>query len=176
MSDMTTIARPYATAAFEYALQKNALSAWANMLNSAASLVEQKEIVGLLSNPEITRKKIADITCDILSSVLDTEKENFIRLLAEYNRLSVLPDIASLFASYCAEHEKNITVQVTSAVALDDLYRQKLAASLAQRLGRQVSLQCEINPSLLGGVIAKAGDVVIDGSVRGKLNRLFESL
>ncbi len=177
---MTTLARPYAIAAFDYALQKNSLSAWKTMLSSAALLVEEKEVVRLLSNPEITRKNTADLCCDVLSSGLDAgldiEKENFIRLLAEYNRLPVLPDIARLFESYCAEHEKNMKVQVISAIELDDSYQQKLTTSLANRLKRQVVLQCEVDPDLLGGVIVKAGDVVMDGSVRGKLNRLFESL
>jgi F-type H+-transporting ATPase subunit delta len=176
MADMTTLARPYAMAAFDYALQKNSLSEWKVMLSSAALLVEEKEIVRLLSNPEILRKNTADLCCDILSSVLDAEKENFIRLLAEYNRLPVLPDIAKLFESYCAEQEKNMTVQVISAIALDESYQQKLTTRLANRLKRQVVLQCEVDPTLLGGVIVKAGDVVMDGSVRGKLNRLFESL
>jgi F-type H+-transporting ATPase subunit delta len=176
IGDMTTLARPYATAAFEYALQKNMLSAWEGMLRSAAILVEQKEIVRLLSTPAVTKKKLADLFCEVLSSVLDTERKNFIRLLAEYNRLALLPDIAKLFSSYCADREKSITVQVTSAVTLDEKYQQKLAASLAKRLARQVTLQCKTDTSLLGGLIVRADDLVIDGSVRGKLNRLFESL
>jgi len=176
MGDMTTIARPYAIAAFEYALQKNTLPAWEGMLRSAALLVEQKAIATLLSSPEVGRKKIANLFCDILAAVLDTEKQNFIRLLAENNRLPVLPDIVNLFANYRAEQEKNMTVQVVSAVTLDETYKHKLAASLTKRLQRQVSLQCAIDPTLLGGVLVRAGDRVIDGSVRGKLNRLYESL
>lgn len=176
MSDMTTIARPYAIAAFEYALQKNALPAWEGMLRSAALLVEQKAIATLLASPTVPRKKIADLFCAILSTVLDTEKKNFICLLVENNRLPVLPDIVKLFANYRAEQEKNLTVQVVSAVALDETYQHKLAASLTKRLQRQVSLQCTIDPALLGGILVRAGDRVIDGSVRGKLNRLYESL
>lgn len=173
---MTTIARPYATAAFEYALQKNALLAWDEMLSSAALVAKDKAVVALLSNPTVTKQKMADFFCDILSSILDTEKSNFIRLLAENNRLSVLPDIANLFATYRAEQEKKLTVQVTSAIALDEAYKQKLAATLTSRLHLQVSLQCDIDPTLLGGIIVKAGDKVMDGSIRGKLNRLYESL
>lgn len=174
--NITTIARPYAIAAFEYALQKNTLPAWEGMLRSAALLVEQKAIVTLLSSPEVSRKKIADLFCDILSTVLDTERQNFICLLAENNRLPVLPDIANLFANYRAEQEKKMTVQVVSAITLDETYKHKLAARLTKRLQRQVSLQCAIDPTLLGGVLVRAGDRVIDGSVRGKLNRLYESL
>jgi F-type H+-transporting ATPase subunit delta len=88
----------------------------------------------------------------------------------------VLPDIANLFAYYRAEQEKNMTVQVASAVTLDQDYQKKLVTSLTKRLKRQISLQCTIDPTLLGGIVVRAGDSVIDGSVRGKLNRLYESL
>ncbi len=173
---MTTLARPYATAAFEYALQKNALSAWDEMLASAAFVAKDKAVLSLLASPAVSKQKMADFFCDVLSKVLDKEKRNFIYLLAEKNRLSVLPDISSLFKAYRAEHEKKLTVQVTSAIALDAAYQQELIATLSKRLQRQVSLQCDTDPSLLGGIVVKAGDRVMDGSVRGKLNRLYESL
>ncbi len=176
IGDMTTLARPYARAAFDYALQNNALPVWDGMLKSAALLAEEKAVFALLSSPSVTRKKIADLFCDVLSTVLDTERRNFIRLLAENNRLAILPDIADLFADYRAEQEKKLTVQVISAIALDEPYQQKLAATLTKQLQRQVSLHCTIDPTLLGGIIVKAGDKVMDGSVRGKLNRLYESL
>jgi F-type H+-transporting ATPase subunit delta len=176
MGDMTTIARPYAIAAFEYAMQKNVLPAWEGMLRSAALLAEQKIITQLLSSPAVTKAKLVTVFCDILSSVLDTAKQNFIYLLAENNRLAVLPDMAELFASYRAEYEKNITVQIVSAVDLSEKYQHTLAARLTKRLARQVTLQCKVDPTLIGGVIVRAGDKVIDGSVRGKLNRLLESL
>lgn len=173
---MTTLARPYATAAFEYALQKNALPSWDAMLASAALIAKNKAVVALLSNPAVTEQEMADFFCDALSAILDQEKRNFIRLLAENNRLPVLPDIAALFAGYRAEHEKKLTVEVTSAIALDEGYQQKLIAALTKRLQRQVSLQMSIDPTLLGGIIVKAGDKVMNGSVRDKLNRLYESL
>ncbi len=176
MANRTTLARPYAAAAFSVALQKKALAAWDDMLQSAALWAEDKRVCLLLSDPAVTKQKLADFSCSVLSSVLDTEKRNFIRLLAEKNRLPILPDIAKLFTAYRAEEEKTVTVQVISTVMLDEPYKQKLAAALAKRWQKQVSLQCTIDPSLLGGIIVKAGDDVIDGSIRGKLNRLYESL
>jgi F-type H+-transporting ATPase subunit delta len=176
VGNTTTIARPYATAAFDYALQKNELPAWENFLHSAAYVAEDNTVRLLLSSPDITRKKIADFFCEVLSALLDTEKQNFIYLLAENNRLAVLRGIADLFANYRAEQEKRMTVQVVSAITLDENYQQKLAATLTKKLQREVSLQCTIDPTLLGGVIVKAGDKVMDGSVRSKLNRLYESL
>src|SRR5579862_5132829 len=106
---MTTLARPYATAAFEYALQKNALPSWDGMLASAALLAKDKDVLSLLASPTVPKKKMADFFCDVLSAVLDPEKRNFIRLLAENHRLSVLPEIAGLFAMYRAEQEKRLT-------------------------------------------------------------------
>lgn len=174
--ELTTIARPYASAAFEFALANNALPAWEAMLLSAATMAEQNNIKQLLSNPDMSSRQLYELFSSVLTQVLDTEQANFIKLLAENKRLPVLSAIAALFISYRADYEKTMTVQVTSAVELNDSYQQKLINKLTNRLKRRVSLQCDIDPSLLGGAVIRAGDMVIDGSVRGKLNRLFESL
>lgn len=174
--ELTTIARPYASAAFEYALSKHALPEWEGMLLSAATLVKLDKINLLLSSPEMSSSRLAELFSDVLAKVLDPEKINFIKLLAENKRLPVLPEIAELFANYRADYEKTIDVQVVSAIELNKSYQKKLVNKLTHRLQRRVSLQCEVDPSLLGGAIVRAGDMVIDGSVRGKLNRLLESL
>lgn len=174
--ELTTIARPYARAAFEYAVAKNDLASWEGILRSAAEMVQQKPIASLLSSPQMTTKQLTDLFCDVLEKLLDTEKRNFIHVLAVNKRLPVLPDIAALFASYRAEKEKTIQVNVSSAFPLDEPYKAKFINSLAKRLQRKVSLQCDVDATLLGGAIVRAGDLVIDGSVRGKLNRLLESL
>jgi F-type H+-transporting ATPase subunit delta len=174
--NMTTLARPYAVAAFEAALEKNALMAWEGMLSIAAAVVQHDDVARLLDNPRITTQQLFELFSDVLSSVLDSEQKNFLHLLVENKRLPLLPDIALLFADYRAEHEKTINVEVVSAVTLDTIYQQKLSQTLTKRLHRKVSLQCSVDPSLLGGAVVRAGDTVIDGSVRGKLNRLLESL
>lgn len=173
---LTTIARPYAQAAFEYALAKSDLLAWEKMLKTAASIAADKDMARLLDSPRVTQKELANIFSDILAPALDVEKKNFISLLAEYERLTALPEIAELFAAYRADYEKTVTVQVTSAVKLDESYQQKFINALTKRLQRKVALDCRVDESLLGGVMVRAGDMVIDGSVRGKLNRLLESL
>ena len=173
---LTTIARPYAAAAFEYALAKNALPAWENFLQSAALLVQDPSMTQLLESPKVTTTQRSELFCDVLASLLDTEKKNFIHLLAENKRLPLLPAIAELFANYRAAQEKSIAVHVVSAFALDESYQQKFVKALTERLQRHVSLDCKVDAALLGGAIIRAGDTVIDGSVRGKLNRLFESL
>ncbi len=174
--ELTTIARPYANAAFEYALEKHALTEWEGMLLSAATVVADDKVNLLLSSPETSSRQLSALFSDVLAKVLDTQKINFIQLLAENKRLAILPEIAALFKTYREDYEKIMDVQVVSAIELDYSYQEKLIKKLTHRLKRRVSLQCEVNPSLLGGAIIRAGDMVIDGSVRGKLNRLLESL
>lgn len=175
-ANMTTLARPYAVAAFEIALENDTLASWKGMLNNAAQVIQDSQVVPFLENPRVTAKQLIDLICDVLDPILDMEKKNFLSLLAENKRLPLLPDIAALFTMYCTEHEKCINVDVISAVTLDAIYQQKLVQSLTKRLQRKVSLHCTVDPKLLGGILVRAGDTVIDGSVRGKLNRLLESL
>lgn len=172
---LTTIARPYALAAFEYALAKQDLASWEAMLNNAAGIAQDKAMKHLLDSPRFTHQDIVEIFSGILEKQLDTEMKNFIQLLAEYNRINALPEIAVLYSAHRARYEKTVTVQLTSAIVLDEAYQQKFTDALSLRLKQKVSLQCEVDESLLGGAMIRAGDLVIDGSVRGKLNRLLES-
>ena len=171
---MTTIARPYVAAAFEYASANNALPAWELMLQAASEITHDPKVEALLTTPGITMDQLGDFYCGILASNLDAAQTNFIRLLAENNRLSMLPDILILFKEARAAEEKTMLVEVRSAAPLDAAYQQRLVTALTKRLQRQVELQCEVDPDLLGGVLVRAGDTVIDGSIRGKLNRLNE--
>lgn len=171
---MTTIARPYVVAAFECAEAKKTLPAWSAMLTAAAQLTQDSNVQALLATPGISSADIADFYCAALSSCLDEEKTNFIRLLAENKRLAILPDIAQLFEEARAAREKTMNVEVRSAAPLDAQQQDKLAAALSKRLQQQVALQCTVDPELLGGVWVRAGDIVIDGSIRGKLDRLNE--
>ena len=171
---MTTIARPYAAAAFEYAIAKKALPAWETFLQSAASITKDAALKELFAIPSVSKKALADLYCDMLKPQLDAHKTNFLQLLAANSRLSVLPEISDLFTRARIEAEKKITVTVTSASPLDEKYEQKLIDALTKRLDRQVDLHSEVDPHLLGGIIVRAGDIVIDGSIRGKLLRLNE--
>jgi F-type H+-transporting ATPase subunit delta len=173
---MITIARPYAAAAFEYALANKDIVAWEAMLQSAVLVAQTPAVMQLLASPKLTSVQLADFFCDIMASQLNDERRNFMRLLAENHRLAALPDITELFRAYRAAQEKTITVNVVSATALTDVYQTKLIQALAKRLQRQVELQCEVDPLVLGGAIIRAGDTVIDGSVRGKLTRLLDFL
>lgn len=168
------MARPYVAAAFEYALAHQEVSAWEAMLQSAALIAEDARVALLLQSPKVTEEQLSDLFCGILAPMLNTERKNFLFLLAERNRLALLPEMAEMFKVYRAAQEKTITVDVTSAIALDEAYKQTLMQALAVRLQRQVNLQCEVDPDLIGGAVIRAGDTVIDGSIRGKLARLVD--
>jgi F-type H+-transporting ATPase subunit delta len=172
--NVTSIARPYAIAAFECALAKNALPAWQELLQTAAIVSQDPLMIRIMASPDVNKTQLADLFCDVLTSELDAEKKNFICLLAEHKRFPVLPEMAKQFAQLRAEHEKQATVEVVSAVPLDAQQQAKLTEALAKRLHLTVSLTCSVNPELIGGAIVKMGDKVIDGSVRGKLQRLFD--
>lgn len=174
--NMTTVARPYAIAAFENALAKHAVPAWEGMLSSAAQVAQDAAVKSLLISPKLTSEQLSELFCDVLAKQINEEQANFIKLLSENHRLTALPDIFALFTLYREQHEKLISVQVTSAVELDSHYQQKLAAALTKRLQRKVALQYSVDPELLGGAVIRAGDLVFDGSVRSKLNRLLASL
>lgn len=173
---LTTIARPYATAAFESALAKKALPQWEAFLKTAASVTLNPQVASLLENPKVTSQRRSELFCEVLNSILDEEKKNFICLLAENKRLPILPDVSELFIQLRDAYEKNIVVEVTSATPLDEQYKQKFVTVLTEKLKKRVTLQCHVDPDLLGGAMIRAGDTVLDGSVRGKLNRLIESL
>jgi len=175
---LTPIARPYAVAAFEYAVTHNEMAAWENMLNQAAFIVQQKEMDAIIENPSVTATELAHFFNEVLAKVLNNAQKNFIHLLANNKRLKIIPAILDLFKHYREEREHRVTVQVTSAIPLEDQFKQVLEKKLTKKLNQQVSLQCEVDPSLLGGAILRimGEDKVIDGSVRGKLNRLLESL
>jgi F-type H+-transporting ATPase subunit delta len=175
MSDLTTIARPYAKAAFDFAVKEQAVDKWAEMLFFCAEIAKNDRFSDLL-NGAVSSHVIADIFIKIADEQLNEQGQNFIKLLAENGRLSVLPNIVTLFAHYKAEHEKTAQVDVTSATALSAEQEANIIARLEKRLARKVKLNCNVDDTLIGGLIIQAGDLVIDGSVRGKLTKLADAL
>jgi F-type H+-transporting ATPase subunit delta len=172
MAERSTIARPYAKAAFEAARAGKRLAPWSGALAALAAGVSDPAIQTLLGSPRIPRARLTEVFAELVGKELGEPGLNFLRLLAENRRLGLLPEIAQLFAELRAEAERAIEATVTSAVALDDRARAELTRALRKRLAREVTLKCETDPGLIGGAVIRAGDLVIDGSVRGKLERL----
>ncbi len=174
MSEANIIARPYAKAVFEVAIEQQALDAWSTNILALAAVIADKDIANLLHHPQVSDQQVVEIILEATGSQLDTLQQNFLKLLAANKRLSYLPAIAQLFEEYKAEYAKTLNVDVSSAIELSQNQREKLIHSLQQRFKRDIALQCEIDTSLIGGALIRAGDIVIDGTVQGKLARLIQ--
>ncbi|MDT8398167.1 MAG: F0F1 ATP synthase subunit delta [Pseudomonadales bacterium] len=176
MAETTTLARPYARAAFEVALAGKTLQSWSEMLAQVQAVARHDAVVGILSSPSLTGAAQAQILLDLCGDSLDPALQNFIRILAENKRLPLLEEIATLFEEMKAVQEKTLDVDVTTAFPLADSTRQKLAEALGRRLQRTVTIRSEVDKNLIGGIVVRAGDLVIDGSLRGRLNKLTEAM
>ena len=176
MADKNTLARPYAKAAFEYALSEGKLADWSAMLGLVAEAASNKEVAGLLLNPSLGSDAKAELLLDICKAKIDDQSRNFIKLLSEKSRLPLIPVIAEIYEAFKAEQEKSVEAQVVSAFELSAEQQQLLVDALRKRLNREVTLKVEIDKRLIGGVVIRTGDLVIDGSLRGKLAKLAESL
>ena len=174
MPDKSTIARPYAKAAF--AAADGRLGEWSAALRRAAAVVTDERVAALLDNPRVTPEQLAELICSIADPQLDAARRNFIRTLADNHRLRCLPEVAARFDELKAEAEGTIEVEVTSATPLTDAQRRSLASALERRLRRSVRLRCALDPTLIGGASVRAGDLVIDGSLRSRLERIRHQL
>jgi F-type H+-transporting ATPase subunit delta len=176
MADRLTIARPYARAAFEEARADQRLGPWSEALRVAAEVVRDPRVHALLGNPRVTAAELAQLVIDIAAGQLGAHGENFVRTLAVNHRLAYLPEIAARFDTLKDAAEGVADVTLTSATALDEAQRRKVAAALEQRLRCKVRLHCEIDPKLVGGAVVRSGDMVIDGSLRTRLDRIAHEL
>jgi len=176
MAELSTLARPYAKAAFEYALEKSALDEWAAQLTTLAAVVEHEGMAQVLVNPELTNEQQASTLSDVCGENIGAELKNFISILAANKRLILVPEIHKQFELYKASQEKSVDVEVISAFELPEATVTRLASALGQKLARQVKVSSSTDSELLGGVLIRAGDTVIDGSVRGRLNKLAEAM
>ena len=173
MSQALTLARPYARAAFSLARDAGALPAWSDALAFAARMAADPQVAALLGNPKLTQ---ADVATLLAPQEANETFGNFLGLLFENRRLPLLPEIAGLYDELRFEAERLVKAKVTSAVALPAAELETIKAALKKRFGRDVEVETAVDDSLIGGAVIAAGDVVIDGSIRGKLHRLDAAL
>ena len=176
MAEWVTLARPYAKAAFEVACSEGRLRAWQDMLNVAGAVTLQEKVRSVLSSPALTGEQHASLMLEICGDALEAKMANLVRALAANKRLSLLPEIAMQFSEFKAQQEKTLAVDVVSAFPLNEAASANLSQSLSRKWQCNVQLKTVVDPKLLGGIIIKAGDMVIDASVRGRITKLADAL
>ena len=176
MAERATIARPYAKAAFEYARGANDFAAWSQALARLAEIVADRRVTALTKSPQWSAADVVSLITDVAGASLNAGMQNFVRVLAENHRLLLLPEIAAHFEEFRSAVENTVDVEVVSAVKLDAAQSDKLSAALAKRLKRNVRMKNSVDATLLGGAVLRAGDLVIDGSLKGRLERLATEL
>jgi len=177
---------PYAKAIFEIAAADKTISEWSALLRSLAMVAGDQQVQMLFNNPGVSGQQLADFFIDILfdslsfdsldSDLIKTKVKNFIKLLAAYRRMNLIPSIVFAFEQLVAEYENILNAQVTSAYPLDKKSESDLIVALKKHFGRDVNLTYNTDKNLIGGVVIRVGDLVIDSSIRDKLIRLKESL
>lgn len=175
MSQPLTLARPYARAAFEIASSSHALGEWASRLAFAAQAAADPQVRALFGNPRVGPAELASLFLPD-GEPADSAFAGFVKLLADNQRLQALPEIAALFEQRKREAEKILQVRVRTAAPIDASETAKLKDALKRRFGRDIELEQTVDPGVLGGAVIDAGDVVIDGSVRGRLHQLEAAL
>ena len=172
MAELASIARPYAQAVFELAKDSGHYGPWSEALEFLAKVAADKDMAALFSNPRVSRQQAADIVIELLGEAVGDEPKNLVRLLAQNHRLQALSAISEQYEILRAEAERTIRAELESALPISDEEQHRIAGALKTRLGREVELVVTTNRELVGGAVIRAGDLVIDGSIRARLERL----
>lgn len=176
MAELTTLARPYAKAVFAQAQDSKALDAWSSDLALLGACVAEEKVAEFLQHPALTAAQQAQTLVEICGDKLNAAAKNLITVLAENKRLLLLGEISALYEEMKAQLQNTVDVVVTSAYPLNDAQTDHLATALKAKLQSDVRMTCEVDESLIGGAIIRAGDLVIDGSLTGKLSKLAEAM
>ena len=176
MQEKLTIARPYAMAAFSFAEEANDVAAWSTMLDALANAVVHPDLMPLIKHPRVSDELLHELLCEIISGQLNDKRTNFISALLDAERLELAPEIAELFERRKAAAEGVADVQVETAFEISQLEQDRIAAAVRTRIGKECEVTTVVNPDLIGGVVIKVGDSVIDISLRGRLRALEQRL
>jgi F-type H+-transporting ATPase subunit delta len=176
VADRATIARPYARAAFAHARETKDFAAWSKLLGTVAATASDPRVARLIGHPLVTGEQLVELLVGVAGKAGGEEGRNFLLTLAANRRLGLLPEIATQFETLRAEVEGVIDVEVIAAREIAAPQQKRLTEALRRRLGRDVRMHTRIDDSLIGGAIVRAGDLVIDGSLKGRLARLASAL
>jgi F-type H+-transporting ATPase subunit delta len=176
MAEVVTIVRPYAVAAFKLAKEKNALAHWSEMLGFAAAVAADPRMQAYIENPEVTGAELEKTFLDLVGSQLDEAGKNMVKLLVEYGRLGLLPEVAAAFEELKAQDEGVLEAEITAAATPTDAEVKALVKRLESKFGKKIEANVKVDPEIIGGVKIIVGDTVIDASVRGQLQELAYTL
>ena len=176
MSELSTLARPYADAVFRMAQGENDLAGWSSRVASLAMIVSDAQVARLIADPAVSSGRVAGLVIDVAGTSLGERGANFVKVLAENGRLTVLPEISVQFESLKANAESTVEATITSAHELTQAQLDELVAGLKSRFNRAVTVQVAVDAELIGGAVIAIGDQVIDGSVKGRLQRMSFAL
>jgi F-type H+-transporting ATPase subunit delta len=176
MAELTTIARPYAEAAFELARDENALPAWSEMLHFVATIIADERVALALDNPQLDSRGKEELLLSIAGDRIDAQGRNFVRVLLDAERVALLPQISALFDTLKNQAEGTAKATIESAFPLTGAQLDELRAALEQRFGKKIEAEVVVNPDLIGGARVSVGDSVIDASVQAKLQAMATQL
>lgn len=176
MSDFSHIARPYANAVFSLAQEKGNLSVWSEQLQLLAAVVDDPQMMGVISDPAVSSDQLVDLVIGVCGDKLTTEGQNLVKLMVRNERLAAASELSAQYQVLRDEAEQVIEAQLISASEVDEKQKEAIAAALSKRLGKSVKLNAEVDESLIGGAIVRAGDWVVDGSVKAQLSELVGAL
>jgi F-type H+-transporting ATPase subunit delta len=176
MAEKATIARPYARAAFGFAREHGRLQDWSGLLAAGAAVVSDGRVAGLLGSPHVSEDELVELVAEAAGPATGEHGRNFLKALAHNGRLGFLPEIASQYEALRAEVENIVDVELVAAMQVEPAQHERLVQALKGRLGRDVRVHTRIDASLIGGAVVHAGDLVIDGSLKGRLERLSSAM
>ncbi|WP_198244493.1 F0F1 ATP synthase subunit delta [methane-oxidizing endosymbiont of Gigantopelta aegis] len=176
MTELSTLARPYAQAAFKRAKEVGAAGVWSDSLAFLAQVMQDKALQAVVDNPRVEKERLLQLMLDISKGYIHDEAENFLKILIENDRLKLIPQISELYEQYKAEDEGYINVDLYSAYPITKDEQKKFVTSLEKLLSKKVNATVKVDKTLIGGIVAKAGDKVIDSSISGQLHQLEKRL
>ncbi len=176
MAELATIARPYANALFDLAKQQSQLDRWSNMMGVLTTVSAHPTVSAFLASPDLPGSAKASRLAQLCGDDIDDQAEKFLQALADNDRLLLIAEISTQFEALRAEEEKSLDVEVICAFEMSESQSEGLARALSKKFNKEISIQSRVDSNLIGGAVIRAGDIVIDGSVRGKLNKLAETL
>ena len=176
MAEISTIARPYAVAAYKLGREQNALSKWSEMLGFAAAVAENEQIKAYIQDPKVVNSDLQATFLKVCGDNLNENGQNLVKVLVEYGRLSILPEIYSAFEALKAQDEGTLDAQIIAATKISAAETKDLVKRLEAKFGKKIEASVSVDPEIIGGIKIIVGDTVIDASVKGQLQNLAYTL